>query len=253
MSQIEAVVVNQEQLVEEMERLLASFKKTGRDKRTADYIKRKLDALEEYWNEFQANHEQLSKYDLDESPYFQHRYFESAEEVYNRVKLHFKQYLATTPRPSPKIDTDQQQPTTPQPGTSSSDRPIVSIAGPSTKSQGVDSKTTDLLRKQESVIVLGVVAYAYRCVKQRSGRPGAEALATPVRPSSSASMLVAAGPESTRSAPRTRSVKCKCTCDSEGVELNSISVSGKPKYVRKVENTSTQVRKPVFTVSENLV
>ncbi|CAB3234587.1 unnamed protein product [Arctia plantaginis] len=44
--------------------------------------------------------------------------------------------------------------------------------------------------------------------EQRSGRPGAEALATPVRPSSSASVLAAAGPESTRSAPPTRSVKC---------------------------------------------
>ncbi|CAB3224102.1 unnamed protein product [Arctia plantaginis] len=65
MSQIEAVV-NQEQLTEEMQRLLAS----GRDKKTPDYIQRKLDALEEYWNEFPANHKQ--------SPFFKHIYVESA-------------------------------------------------------------------------------------------------------------------------------------------------------------------------------
>ncbi|CAB3246273.1 unnamed protein product [Arctia plantaginis] len=59
-----------------------------------------------------------------------------------------------------------------------------------------------------SVIVLGEAAYAYRYVKQRSGRLGAETLATPVRPLSSSPVLAALAPESTRSR-RARVTPCR--------------------------------------------
>lgn len=83
-----------------MEQLLSSFKKTARERRTTDYIRRKLETLDAYWKDFQANHARLCEYGDESIAYFQENQFEQALDFYNNVKAQLQQALPRSTTPS---------------------------------------------------------------------------------------------------------------------------------------------------------
>lgn len=148
---MEDIYENQEQLVGAIEQLLASFKKTGRDRRTVDYVKRKLQTLDEYWEEFKQNRQQLAGY-VDENSEPMKSLNERATRNYEITKSTLQQYLSQVTSPAV---THSEGKVLEVPSRGASPLPI---PGPSTAasaervsrtiSQGVDSKTAEMLRKQ---------------------------------------------------------------------------------------------------------
>lgn len=66
---MENLAENQLQIIA-MKQFIVNFKKTGYERRTADYIKRRLETLDAYWQEFQTNHVTLSGFRDESLEYF---------------------------------------------------------------------------------------------------------------------------------------------------------------------------------------
>ncbi|XP_013146508.1 PREDICTED: uncharacterized protein LOC106109495 [Papilio polytes] len=142
---MEALLVNQNELVQAMEQLLSSFKKAGRERRTVEYVSKKLETLDTYWKEFHRNHSSLCSYeDKNNIPYFVGNHYDQALNFYNNTKAHIEQALPkpTTPISSPRVETK----TYPIPGPSTSK---VSI-NPIIESRGSTSELEEMLQKQRS-------------------------------------------------------------------------------------------------------
>ncbi|KAL4721143.1 hypothetical protein ACJJTC_013148 [Scirpophaga incertulas] len=90
---METLLLNQEQTIGAMEQILSSFKKTGSDRRTPDYIKKKLNTLEEYWREFESNHSRLCEYQDENITYFRDNQYQQALGFYVNAKACIQQYL----------------------------------------------------------------------------------------------------------------------------------------------------------------
>lgn len=67
---MEALFENQTQIMKGMDQLLTNFKKDGHDRKTQDMIKRKVETLDSYWQEFHNNHLTLCSYGDQSYAYF---------------------------------------------------------------------------------------------------------------------------------------------------------------------------------------
>lgn len=161
MSNIEDILATQNQLKEAIEQHLRNFKKDGAERKTPTYIKKRLETLDSYWVEFQANHTQLYQYEGRDYPYFTENDYLRTKECYNDARSFIQQYQgnlhtreASPAKPAISItetqpqllhqhlgepSTYQEQPTT--------NKPTTFVK---TKSQGNASKTDEMLRKQKS-------------------------------------------------------------------------------------------------------
>ncbi|XP_048481675.1 uncharacterized protein LOC125489576 [Plutella xylostella] len=145
---METLLANQAELVGVFNQFISNFKKTGAERKTVDYFKKKLNQLEQYWSEFQNNHFQLCQYDRDHS-YFTTSQFDKTKQVYENIKATIKnQYEALLSRPiSPNPAAREQQ---------VEQAPAAALAGaqqPDKRSPGVrdyasSSRSEDMLRKQ---------------------------------------------------------------------------------------------------------
>ncbi|KOB66387.1 Uncharacterized protein OBRU01_21088, partial [Operophtera brumata] len=134
MSLLEDLLSNQQQITAGIHTLHSNFKKDGSDRKTADYIKRRIETLDGYWQEFKTNHEQLMRFSDKSNDYFVSNHYQRAKEMYTSVR----EKILSTPT-APII-----QPSTPL-ASKPTDTPEMF-----TKSQGVTSKKDDLIKKQIS-------------------------------------------------------------------------------------------------------
>lgn len=127
---MEDIYATQIQLKGAMEQLFSNFKKDGAERKTPDYIKRRLETLDAYWQEFQSNHIKMCGFGDRSHSYFINGVYEKLGEFYHSTKDFIqKQSRASTPVQPAKLTI---------PSTSS------------IRSQGTNSKSEDLLRKQLS-------------------------------------------------------------------------------------------------------
>ena len=147
---MEAVVETQQQINEQMQKLLANFKKDGPDRKTTEYIKRRLEVLEQHWVEYQRNHEVLTQKLHQHHEYIRGGYYDNTRKLYLETRDLLQNYQqtflklqpvpttsqVTSPSPSPVLQTTPQAP--------QSQQPI-----PQT-SQGTNSKLDEMLKKQSS-------------------------------------------------------------------------------------------------------
>lgn len=83
---MEDIIATQEQVEAAIEQLWVNFRKDGASRKTADYIKRRLDQLDKLWQEYQANHIELCGIGMRNHKYFIENKYESTQEKYSRVK-----------------------------------------------------------------------------------------------------------------------------------------------------------------------
>ncbi|CAB3241157.1 unnamed protein product [Arctia plantaginis] len=149
---MEDLAENQNQIMVAMNQFLVTFKKTGHERRTPDYVKRRLETLDAYWQEFQMNHVTLSGFKDESLEYFAKNRYQQTKEFYISTHEYIKQ--ATT--------SSVLRPATPLAGTSvgvsveqhtkdTADTEIKSLpAAPMFRSQGTNSKLDDWMKKQTS-------------------------------------------------------------------------------------------------------
>ncbi|XP_072933674.1 uncharacterized protein [Epargyreus clarus] len=154
MSSVSDLLANQQQLASAIESVYTNFKKDGASRKTAEYIKKRLDLLDRYWFEYEANYSRLSGMDLDANVRdFINKDLEGMNERYGNIKGHIQSSeVAAAERPQspllkpptfalkPQGQADLPQ-ITPQQGSSKA---------ASQSSSSTTSLTEDMLRKQQS-------------------------------------------------------------------------------------------------------
>lgn len=143
MSSLEEVLAQQQQLLNQIEQIYSNFKKDGSDRKTSDYIRRRLENLDACWQEYQSNHIRLCSIEYARShTYFTSKQFDTVKERYEKIRAVIQNHQPTEERPS----TPLLKPATPLATLSA----VQQLSGQSLKSQGSNSKTDEMMRKQIS-------------------------------------------------------------------------------------------------------
>ena len=154
MSSVADILANQQQLASAIESVYTNFKKDGASRRTPEYIKKRLDLLESYWFEYESNFTRLLSKELEvHTREAITKDVERMNERYGTIKTHIQSCDITagekpqSPLGKPPTFTLKTQepnkgltPNNPQPSGSRA----------ALQHSHTDSKTVDMLRKQQS-------------------------------------------------------------------------------------------------------
>lgn len=140
---MENLLANQNQIMVAMNQLLSNFKKDSKERKTPDSIRRSLETLDSYWQEFQSNHDQLKPFCNQSIEYFALDHYQQTQALY----LSTRESIESVGPPS------ILRPATPLAGiTSNADieesKATTLLPPPNLKSQGTNSKFDELLKKQ---------------------------------------------------------------------------------------------------------
>uniref|UniRef100_A0A2A4IV99 Uncharacterized protein n=1 Tax=Heliothis virescens TaxID=7102 RepID=A0A2A4IV99_HELVI len=131
---------------EEIEKQLTNFKKDGKDRKTVEYMEKRIDALDQYWKEFRKNHDVLQNVLASDHDYFTANNLERTRDFYNKTRTLYQTTLAELAKSS---SWTQQGGTGPHSGTSGEAK---HEQGASTHlgTTGNNTKIDEMLRKQSS-------------------------------------------------------------------------------------------------------
>ncbi|KAF9410048.1 hypothetical protein HW555_010765, partial [Spodoptera exigua] len=126
-----------------IQKLAINIKKDSPDRKTSDYFKRRLDTLNQYWSDYQYNHDRLLSEESRTHPYFTGRTYEKAKELYISTKALINQQHQGLLM---KIKEAQQE------GSTQEEQEVMSRQSPPVEvcSRGSSSKLDELLKKQAS-------------------------------------------------------------------------------------------------------
>ncbi|KAF9404877.1 hypothetical protein HW555_014121, partial [Spodoptera exigua] len=126
-----------------IQKLAINIKKDSPDRKTSDYFKRRLDTLNQYWSDYQYNHDRLLSEESRTHPYFIGRTYEKAKELYISTKALINQQHQGLLM---KIKEAQQE------GSTQEEQEVMSRQSPPVEvcSRGSSSKLDELLKKQAS-------------------------------------------------------------------------------------------------------
>lgn len=134
----------QEDIVNDINKLWTNFKKDGPDRKTQEYIKRRLDSLDHLWSTFHINHMKLLEFDDISSDYFQEDKYQATKTLYNHIRKYLSEYVVTGKKP------EVQGPEAGAGTSFSVSQPNPPSHSPPIKDQGTSSKLDETLRKQIS-------------------------------------------------------------------------------------------------------
>ncbi|KAF9819832.1 hypothetical protein SFRURICE_004186 [Spodoptera frugiperda] len=165
MSTIADLFAVQKEIMENLNKLYINFKKEGKERKTSESIKRRLQSLETLWRDFSRNHDNLVKLcdETEDNEYFGDDSYIKTKTFYNDVKKHLLRVLeeTTTRSPSPKNQPptpSSHSTTVPLPSTSDHDFPSSGTVPkkvlplPRFVFHDVDkpNKVEEMMRKQQS-------------------------------------------------------------------------------------------------------
>lgn len=79
------LLYSQQEIVNAMDKLFINFKKDSKDRKTPDYIRRKLETLEMYWREFVSNHILIIQQGIDsDHDYIAENQYDQAKNFYEK-------------------------------------------------------------------------------------------------------------------------------------------------------------------------
>ncbi|KAJ8720880.1 hypothetical protein PYW08_006345 [Mythimna loreyi] len=165
---MEDLLENQNQLRQGIDQVLRNFKKDGPERKTPTYIKKRLEILDKYWEEFQLNHIQLSKSEERSHSYFTENFYQKPRQLYTEARACIQQYKVTKiehqiveAQTTPQLQQASGAEMSQAHGTGSTDQDSADNQQQSTSdsraksptlytSQGNSSKLKEMLRKQKS-------------------------------------------------------------------------------------------------------
>ncbi|XP_073952967.1 uncharacterized protein [Choristoneura fumiferana] len=127
----------QSEILKEIEKINTNFRKDGSSRKNSDYIKRRLNKLEELFAELENNDRELSKYPYTKTDYYVKGIFEQIRGYYTSTLSMITSY---TPIPE-----DQEGSSEPP-----FDIPDQDFKTPTKQDRGENSKSDDLMKKQSS-------------------------------------------------------------------------------------------------------
>lgn len=134
------LLITQEQIMGAIQQLRTNFKKDSAERKTPAYIKRLLDTLESYWQEFHSNHIKVRDACDPSHPYIAQKQYDQVYEFYMQTKALIQNY---------KLPEDTSRPSTPLLRPASLN-PGSAQVGSMPQERGSTSKLDDMLRKQNS-------------------------------------------------------------------------------------------------------
>ncbi|CAF4958511.1 unnamed protein product [Pieris macdunnoughi] len=141
---MEDILAIQQQLVDAVDKLYINFKKDGAERKTPDYIRRRLETLEQYFTDIHNNHMTLLSFSDQSHEYFTFNKYEQIKKKYGNIKttlINYKPLASITKSPELQPPTFQA-PSTSNASTSNESQEI------SLKNNSNMSKTEELMRKQ---------------------------------------------------------------------------------------------------------
>ncbi|KAJ8703597.1 hypothetical protein PYW07_017521 [Mythimna separata] len=103
MATMEDLLATQQQLIEGIDRLYSNFKKDGAERKTHDYLRRRLESLEQYFTEFHNNHMNLLSFGDRSHAYFTTDQYDKTKSKYSNIKTAIQNYKPSTDRPQTPI------------------------------------------------------------------------------------------------------------------------------------------------------
>jgi hypothetical protein len=144
MSSVGDILANQQQLSGAIENVFTNFKKDGAERKTPEYLKRRVDILDNYWLEYDVNYKRLISSDLDGSTRDHvEQEMERVRERYGNVRAHIQNFQSAV---SEQTKTPILKPPTFVSGTESTSSPQPQTS----KTVKLASRTEDMLKKQQS-------------------------------------------------------------------------------------------------------
>ncbi|KAH9645752.1 hypothetical protein HF086_002679 [Spodoptera exigua] len=143
---------------EEMERQFTNFKKDGKDRKTVEYMKKRIEALDQYWIEFRKNHDVLLNVLASEHDYFIANNLERTRDFYYKARTEYQTTLAELEKASARAqqggtgnigEAKHEQGAGTHLGTTGNQQPSTSTHNPNLP-QGNNTKIDEMLRKQSS-------------------------------------------------------------------------------------------------------
>ncbi|XP_045496903.1 uncharacterized protein LOC123695185 [Colias croceus] len=89
---MEDILATQEQLIDALDKLHINFKKDGAERKTPDYIRRRLETLEQYFVDFHNNHMILLSFNDHSHEYFAFNRYDQIKKKYNNIKTALQNY-----------------------------------------------------------------------------------------------------------------------------------------------------------------
>lgn len=83
---MEDILATQQQIIEAIDKLYANFKKDGAERKTPDYLGRRLENLEQYFTEFHNNHMNLLSFEDQSHAYFTSNQYDQMKLKYGNIK-----------------------------------------------------------------------------------------------------------------------------------------------------------------------
>lgn len=139
---MEAMLERQRQIIASVERIITNFKKDSPSRKTVDYLKTRLETLQNLWDEFDSNNTLLQQEKDKSDQYFTNNHYE-----------HLKQYCNTghelIRKTKPWVNTADDGSNITE-ATDSDPRAAASGTKQETKNMGSSSKTDELLSQQKT-------------------------------------------------------------------------------------------------------
>ncbi|KAF9801453.1 hypothetical protein SFRURICE_013233, partial [Spodoptera frugiperda] len=97
------ILATQRQLIEAINGLHSNFKKDGAERKTSDYLRRRLATLEQYYTEFHNNHMTLLSFGDKSHTYFSTNQYDQITEKYKLIKSTIESYTPLANRPQTPV------------------------------------------------------------------------------------------------------------------------------------------------------
>uniref|UniRef100_A0A2H1VAB3 1-phosphatidylinositol 4-kinase n=1 Tax=Spodoptera frugiperda TaxID=7108 RepID=A0A2H1VAB3_SPOFR len=136
---LEALKTVKEKIAGALETLFTNFKKDGKERKTPEYIQRRLDTLDQYWSQFNNNHIALVNVGDASLHYFSSEKYVLIQSQYQTIRDTIKKFL-----PSKSTGLEER------PQTPILKPPTFVLPNPQEQDKATSSKTEDMLKKQLS-------------------------------------------------------------------------------------------------------
>lgn len=95
---METLIINQDEIMNAMDKLYVNFVKDGPNRRSVQYMKRRISLLEGYWREYESNYLKLTEIkqeqqEHEDHPYFSENYYDQTKNFYEKTKKIFYDIL----------------------------------------------------------------------------------------------------------------------------------------------------------------
>lgn len=89
---MEALIVRQKEIVETLKQIQTNFRKDPSSRKTADYVQKRLEAIDNIWGEFDRNNSELQRAEDKSQQYFTENIYQQIQDFYQALRAAISSY-----------------------------------------------------------------------------------------------------------------------------------------------------------------